>query len=190
MEKTHLRDTWCFKRRCSSVKHSNLKSVNQGPNARVWAYTHKYCKPASGTPTLTRDEGSGYAHPPPPDMTLSLMGFSKDHQGLTPWEGPGCTASAGREQLCWVWSATGPRSAGTELPQAQRRCQEQDAKAGRRQEMWDGGRAGMDWMDAASAHSWEGGGNCIIWIEEIRSEGFKWKLFSPVQMSLGTKFSC
>lgn len=55
---------------------------------------------------------------------------------------------------------------------------------------WDGGRADTDLMDAASAQPWEGGGNWIVWVEEIRSEGFKWKLLSPVQMSLGTKFSC
>lgn len=55
---------------------------------------------------------------------------------------------------------------------------------------WDGGRTDTDCMDAASAQPWEGGGNRIGWIEEIRPQGFQWKLFSPVQMSLGTKFSC
>lgn len=127
MERKHLRDTGYFKRCCSSVSHSNLESVNQVPNARVWAYTHKYCKPSSGKPALTRDENSGYsceslcvptgldsrfnsAHPPPPppDMSHSRMGFSREPRVLTPWKGPGCTASPGREQVCWVRSAKGP----------------------------------------------------------------------------------
>lgn len=138
MGKKHLRHTWYFKRCCSSVSHSNLKSVKQAPKARVWAYTHRYCKPSSGTPTLTRDEDSGYpcqsphvptgldsrfhpAHPPTtPRHDPFLDGFFQGTLSTDSLEGLGFTASAGREQLpvfgmfslwpwnCWHGAPPGP----------------------------------------------------------------------------------
>lgn len=167
-EKKHLRDTWYFKRCCSSVSHSNLKSVHQAPNARVWAYTHKYCKLSSGIPTVARDDTEYWL----PGKVLAAQPVLGGDSCVWDLQPPALKLPA--------WSSPRPRGdVRSRMP-----------RLGAGRSRWDGGRADVDWTDAASAQPWEGGGNCNIWIEEIRSEGFKWKLFSPVQMSLGTKFSC
>lgn len=203
MEKTHLRDTRYFRRCCSSLKHSNLKSVNQGPNARVWAHTQilqtflwhastdtrwRFRLPLSVTPCSHRAGWQISACPPThhPRHDHFLDRFFQGAPSTDPLERSWRHSQCWGDQLCWAWSAPGPKTA----PPGPKEMSEQDAKAGCKQELWDGGRADTDWMDAASAQPWEGGGNCIIWREEIKSDGFKWKLFSPVQMSPGTKFSC
>lgn len=143
MEKTHLRDTRYFRRCCSSLKHSNLKSVNQGPNARVWAHTQilqtflwhastdtrwRFRLPLSVTPCSHRAGWQISACPPThhPRHDHFLDRFFQGTPSTDPLE------RSWRHSQCWEISCVGHGQplALKLLPQAQRRCQSRMPRLG------------------------------------------------------------